>query len=233
MLRVAFTVDVEHDCPPFRSTYRGITEGLPKLVELLDQEKIPATFFVTGDVAIRYPESIEDLVRRGHEIGCHGHTHQRFDRISDGGARAEIGEATQILRRFYPVVSFRGPNLKLPKPFLKYLKEEGYTIDSTLAKHKNPLVKTIVEEGITRIPVSTTSIVLRSRLLRQLILPRLKDPIVLFVHPWEFVDLRGEKLRWDCRFRTGTETLNAVHETIALYRSLNATFCHIRDLIET
>jgi len=232
MLRIAFTVDVEHDCPPFRTTYRGITEGLPKLVELLDQEKIPATFFVTGDVAIRYPEAIEDLVRRGHEIGCHGHTHQRFDRISEGGARAEIGEATQILRKFYPVVSFRGPNLKFPKPFLKYLKEEGYTIDSTLAKHKNPFVKIVVEDGITRIPVSTTSIVIRSPFLRRMFLSRLQDPVVLFVHPWEFVDLRGEKLRLDCRFRTGPEALDAVRETIALYRSMNATFCRLKDLLE-
>ncbi|TAN39861.1 MAG: polysaccharide deacetylase, partial [Nitrospirae bacterium] len=64
-MRTFFTVDVEQDCPPFRSSFRGIEHGLPKLVEILKQKKIPATFFVTGDVARRYPAVIRELVDAG------------------------------------------------------------------------------------------------------------------------------------------------------------------------
>ena len=71
-LDVYVTVDVEPDCPPYLWTWRGIEEGMPKLVDLFDEEAIPATFFVTGQTADRYPGTIETLVQKEHEIGCHG-----------------------------------------------------------------------------------------------------------------------------------------------------------------
>ena len=43
---------------------------------------------------------------------------------------------------------------------------------------------------------------------------RLSDPVVLFVHPWEFVDLTRERLRYDCRFRTGDVALRCLREVI-------------------
>ena len=51
---VCITVDLEHDCPPFLTTYSGVTEGMPRLLALLAAEQIPATFFCTGDVARRF-----------------------------------------------------------------------------------------------------------------------------------------------------------------------------------
>jgi len=48
MPRVAFTVDVEQDAPPFLQTWQGIEKGLPAMLELLAKHDVPATFFVTG-----------------------------------------------------------------------------------------------------------------------------------------------------------------------------------------
>jgi peptidoglycan/xylan/chitin deacetylase (PgdA/CDA1 family) len=46
-LVVAFTVDLEPDCPPFLQGYRGMEQGAPALLDLLDAECVPATFFTT------------------------------------------------------------------------------------------------------------------------------------------------------------------------------------------
>jgi hypothetical protein len=50
------------------------------------------------------------------------------------------------------------------------------------------------------------------------------------VHPWEFVDLTRERLRLDCRFKTGEPALRALREVIALFRGQNAEFVPIGDL---
>ncbi len=113
-MKVCLTVDVEQDCPPFWSTFRGIEEGLPKLLALLAARRIDCTFFTTGDVGRRYPGPIGELTARGHELGCHGDTHRRFDACNLEEARAEIQAATATLRRFGPVVSFRARTCAFP-----------------------------------------------------------------------------------------------------------------------
>ncbi len=224
-MRAFFTIDAEQDCPPFRSSFRGIEDGLPKLLEVLKQKNVLATFFVTGDVARRYPSTIQEIAEGGHEIGCHGDTHARFDHMSYGEAESEIQSATETLREFYPVISFRAPNLQLPKRYLRILAANGYLIDSSEGRHKKPWLKVRKELGVLRVPVSTTSLVLRlSPMLRTLFLRWMKDPVVLFVHPWEFVDIQCEKLRLDCRWRTGAYSLGAISQTIDYFHKNHASF---------
>ena len=81
MKKIAITIDVEQDCPPFLETMRGIEEGLPRLMELFRNKNIKATFFTTGRIAERYPEAIAQIPENGHELGCHGYAHERFDRL--------------------------------------------------------------------------------------------------------------------------------------------------------
>jgi hypothetical protein len=58
----------------------------------------------------------------------------------------------------------------------------------------------------------------------------LADPVVLFVHPWEFVDLTRERLRYDCRFRTGDVALRCLREVIELFAARGASFHTMREL---
>ncbi len=232
-MQACLTIDVEHDCPPFRNSYRGIEEGLPKLLELLDAAGVKATFFVTGDVARKFPEAVKNIAGAGHEIGCHGDTHARFDRMSFKEAENELLKATETLRKFYPVVSFRGPNLQFPKKFLLLLKMNGYLIDSTEGRHKRAGLKIRNDGGILRVPVSTTSLVIRSpKILRELFLKRMRAPVVLMMHPWEFVDFTGEKLRFDCRWRTGEFSLRALRETISFFKTRRCSFEPLCQVLE-
>jgi peptidoglycan/xylan/chitin deacetylase (PgdA/CDA1 family) len=230
-LRVALTVDMEPDCPPFLWTWRGVTEGAPRLIDLFAQEQVPVTWFTTGDTARLHPASVKAVVDAGHELACHGVTHQRFDWMSKESARWEIQDSTRRLRDFAEITSFRAPYLRFPGHYLDLLAEEGFRLDSSQARYKKDVPGEENAPGLVRIPASITSSALRiPKLLREYFLGRLPDPVVLFVHPWEFVDFRQSTLRYDCRFRTGQPALDALGSVIRYFKGRGATFMTMRDL---
>lgn len=228
---VAFTVDLEPDCPPFLSGFRGVEHGLPSLLDMLAEVGVPTTFFTTGEVARRYPASIERIVAAGHELACHGMTHTAFRSLSREAAQSEIVESAEILRRFSSVTSFRAPYLQFPDEYVEILEANGFALDSSQAKYKLAYYRSRKRTKLRRVPASVTSSVLRlARPVRAAYLSALSDPIVLFVHPWEFVDLRREKLRLDCRFKTGEIALACVREVLESYASRGARFVRMREL---
>ena len=254
-LPVCFTVDYEPDCPPYHThTHRGIEHGTGPLLALLAAHGVRSTFFSTGEVAERYPDAIRAILSAGHELGCHGHTHRRFDAMSPADARGEIVASSAVLRRHAPVDAFRAPNLAFPDAYLPLLEAEGYALDSSAAKYKLPYWRARLRRGgrersagtgsagagsvgagagaprLVRIPASTTSSVLRlARPVREALLARLAGPVVLFVHPWEFVDWRHTDLRLDCRFHTGPEALARVGAVLAFLARRGARFVTMRE----
>ena len=231
-MRVCLTVDFEPDCPPYlSSTYRGIEEGAPALLDVFGECGVRATYFTTGEVAERYPSAVQSLVDGAHELGCHGVTHRAFDTLDEDTARWEIAQSSEVLRAFAPVTSFRAPYLRFPERYVALLEENAFTLDSSLAKYKRSYYAPRIPTTLTRIPASMTSSVLRlPRMIRNPWLLALADPVVLFVHPWEFVDLTQEKLRADCRFRTGAFALRALREVIALFQRRGDTFVTMGEL---
>jgi len=231
-LRLALTVDFEPDCPPYlSSTFRGIEEGAPRLLDLFAEFGLRATYFTTGEVAERYPNVVRAIVDAGHELGCHGVTHTAFDTMDERTARWEIQESARRLRTIAPVTSFRAPYLRFPERYVPLLEEAEFKLDSSLAKYKRSYHAPRHPTTLTRIPASMTSSVLRlPALVRDPWLAALSDPVVLFVHPWEFVDLTREKLRYDCRFRTGAVALTCLREVIASFVERGAQLVTMREL---
>ena len=230
-MTVCVTIDMEHDCPPYLTTWRGVEQGTPILLGLLREEAILATFFVTGQVARKYPDTVRQIIDSGHEVGCHGDTHRRFDRMDARAAEEEIAESTRTLRGFYPVTSFRAPNLKLPRACLAILERHGYLLDSSAGRHKALGVDVCRVGAITRVPASITSSTLRwPARLRDPLLGSLREPAVLFVHPWEFVDMTREPLRIDNRFRTGDAARRCLQSAIRFFKQRDATFSRMGDL---
>lgn len=233
MTRVSITVDFEPDCPPYlSSTFRGIEEGAPALLELFAEAGIPATYFTTGEVAERYPDAVRAVVDAGHELGCHGVTHTAFDTLDEATARWEIERSAATLRDIAAVTSFRAPYLRFPERYVPLLEDAGFQLDSSLARYKRSYYAKRLPTRLARIPASMTSSVYRlPTFVRNPWLLALSDPVVLFVHPWEFVDLTQMDLRYDCRFRTGPFALQALREVIALFQERGDTFLPMRDLV--
>jgi peptidoglycan/xylan/chitin deacetylase (PgdA/CDA1 family) len=234
--KVFFSIDVEPDCMSFfKNCFRGMEEGLPALLDLLKEEDVKATFFSTGLVASKYPDVIKRLVSEDHELGCHGMNHQRFTALDRPSAKDEIQESSEILRKFAPVTSFRAPYLEFPDNYLDLLEDEDYLLDSSQAKYKIAYYKNReADTSLKRVPVSVTSSFLRLPLwFRTPFFRQLDDPVVLYVHPWEFVDLRQEKMRLDCRFKTGQTALDCVRSALRFFKKRNASFHKFADLTQT
>lgn len=73
----------------------------PAFLDALDALGWRATFFLLGEQVCRYPELAAEIVRRGHEIGAHGHRHRnhllrsgRWTRSDLDRAVDAVGEAT-------------------------------------------------------------------------------------------------------------------------------------------
>lgn len=233
MIRAYLTVDVEPDCPPFLDGWRGVEEGLPRLLELLDREGVPATFFTTGEAAARHPERVREVVARGHELGGHGHTHRAFAEMTPEEAEDELARSTGVLRAFASVLSFRAPFLSFPEAYVPLLEGHGYRLDSSRARYKprpfNPPART----SLLRVPASVTSSALRlPSWIRDSYLRAQRSPVVLFVHPWEFVDLTRERIRWDCRFRTGEPALACLRAALRSLRERGARFERMDALLD-
>lgn len=91
----------------------------PKILDLLDRYQAKATFFVSGINALKYPDLIREIIRRGHSIGNHSMNHDPF--IMMKGYRKlyrEVLEAKQVLqklgidaRAFRPPVGIINPQL--------------------------------------------------------------------------------------------------------------------------
>jgi peptidoglycan/xylan/chitin deacetylase (PgdA/CDA1 family) len=169
---------------------------------------------------------VRALETQGHELGCHGMTHARFTELDEAGARGEIEQSSSVLRRFAAVTSFRAPYLSFPAAYLALLRQAGYAVDCSIAAYKpGSGGGRVAGAGLRRLRASVPPSVLRlPRALREPWLSALRAPVVLFVHPWEFLDLRRTSLRLDCRFATGEPALRSLREVIRFYAARRAAF---------
>jgi peptidoglycan/xylan/chitin deacetylase (PgdA/CDA1 family) len=71
----------------------------PRILELLAQHDARASFFCIGECAARYPELVAAIVRAGHQVHHHTHTHPLvgFWCASPGDVAAEIDDGLEAL----------------------------------------------------------------------------------------------------------------------------------------
>lgn len=61
-----------------------------KLLTVLEERGVPATFFLCGYRIASYPELLKKMVQDGHEIGLHGNSHEYFTKLSAEALREEL-----------------------------------------------------------------------------------------------------------------------------------------------
>ncbi len=69
----------------------------PRLLDILKQRNVKATFYVVATNAKRYPEIMRRIVAEGHEIGNHTVTHGNLARMSEAGVRQELSAAHEAI----------------------------------------------------------------------------------------------------------------------------------------
>ncbi|MDE6338533.1 MAG: polysaccharide deacetylase family protein [Muribaculaceae bacterium] len=71
-----------------------IPEVTPRLLDLLDEYDIKATFFMVGDNVRKYPDIYREVLARGHRVGNHTMHHLQGLRTKTDDFLADIGEAS-------------------------------------------------------------------------------------------------------------------------------------------
>ncbi|WGF89494.1 polysaccharide deacetylase family protein [Marinivivus vitaminiproducens] len=111
----------------------GAKVGVPKILELLRQESLPATFFVPGWTAERHTGLVETIARDGHEIGHHGYLHVWPDYKNHAQAEDEVMQGLESLQRTVGArpVGYRSPGGESHQELLDLLQAEGFLYDSS------------------------------------------------------------------------------------------------------
>jgi peptidoglycan/xylan/chitin deacetylase (PgdA/CDA1 family) len=73
-------------------------ETTPRLLDILKQRNIKATFFMIGQNVERNPEIVKRILAEGHEIGNHSWTHPQLAKLSDDRVTEEITKTQNAIK---------------------------------------------------------------------------------------------------------------------------------------
>ncbi|MEW6640590.1 MAG: polysaccharide deacetylase [Pseudomonadota bacterium] len=123
----------------------GPTVGVPRILATYRRLGLKQSFFMPGWTMERYPETVEAILREGHEIGHHGYIHEDPTEISAPAQREAFERALAIhvaLTGRKPR-GYRAPVYNANQATIDLLIEHGFAYDSSLMADDIPyLMKT-------------------------------------------------------------------------------------------
>src|ERR1700761_7887769 len=140
----------------------GAQTGTPRLLEILERHKVPATFFVTGVDSLIHPDLVPSLLKSGrNEIGIHGWIHEyppgldseaEEERLLDK-AIARISELTGK-----KPVGYRAPSWAFSPWTMDLIQKKGFVYDSSLGSSEIPykILQKGEDTGIVELPIDWT-----------------------------------------------------------------------------
>ena len=221
----AFTVDLEDwfqgltstnplvdQWPTFESR---VVQATQRLLALLNEQQVKATFFVLGYVADAHPDLVEMICSQGHEIGVHGYYHRFVTRLTADEFAQELDQTIEVIYRItgQSPIGHRAPyfslNSSTPWAF-DILESRGFLYDSSVFPIRNTLYGfpeaprfpyKVGGHQIFEFPASTMSIAgikwpiaggfynraMPYAMIRHGIRQTNKqgEPAIIYVHPWE------------------------------------------------
>ena len=114
-----------------------VEDNTKRLLDLFDNAGIKSTFFVLGWVAERQPALIQSIAERGHEVACHGYSHQLVYHQTPDVFREETLKAKNILEDIIqqPVRGYRAASYSITRRSLwalDILADAGFEYDSSI-----------------------------------------------------------------------------------------------------
>lgn len=75
-----------------------IPEVTPWVLDLLEKEKIKATFFCIGDNVIKHPTIYNQVIEKGHSIGQHTFNHMPAFKNSKAAYKQNVLDAKEVIK---------------------------------------------------------------------------------------------------------------------------------------
>jgi peptidoglycan/xylan/chitin deacetylase (PgdA/CDA1 family) len=164
---VALSFDSDHETISLRANETspgrlsqgeyGARVGVPRILDLLSRNNIPATFYVPAVCALLRPTEVKSYVDEGHEVGMHGWIHERNVLLNPASERDLAKRAFDTLAQTagVPPVGIRTPSWDFSHHTLAISRELGLAYDSSLMADDDPYEILAVGEptGMVEIPV--------------------------------------------------------------------------------
>ncbi|WP_027994489.1 XrtA system polysaccharide deacetylase [Simplicispira psychrophila] len=192
-----------------------IERNMDRILALLEERSICATFFTLGWIAERYPTLVRRIVAGGHELASHGYGHERVSDLSPEAFFQDIHHAKTLLQDIAGVVvqGYRAPSFSIEPGngwALDTLARAGYSYSSSIypVAHDHygtpdaPRFAHQIRAGLMEIPPTTVRLFQRnfpasgggyfrffpyalSRWMLRRVHEQDQSPAVFYFHPWE------------------------------------------------
>ena len=107
--------------------------------DFLEKNQIKITVFVVAELALKYPKIVQEIFKRGHEIGCHGFNHTLDYNKTNEEFYNEIKKSKTILEDVISskIYGYRAPCFSLTDEKLDILSELNFIYDSSFINFEN------------------------------------------------------------------------------------------------
>jgi len=133
--------------------------GMPKLLELLADLDLKATFFITGWAVDAHPAMAEAVVRAGHEIGHHGYHHLLPD-PGDPHIEEEVERGFEAIKRHLGIkpIGYRAPFGEFTEELRVALVRHGIVYSSSFRDDVRPYRHRLADgtPGTIELPVTAS-----------------------------------------------------------------------------
>lgn len=135
----------------------GMRRGMPRILSLLSEFDVKATFFIPGMAAHLHPTDVERILTAGHEIGLHGWNHERPSSLAQGEEERLLDRSISLFQNSFGVtpVGMRTPSLDTSPQTLELAVQAGLLYDSSLQADDDPYEVLLAERhsGLIEVPV--------------------------------------------------------------------------------
>jgi len=127
-----------------------------RILDVLDDLEIKSTFFTPGWTIDNHTDSVEEIIRRGHEIGAHGYSHEKMTEISFEAEKSVFDRSMASMERVgVRPEGYRAPYWLISDRTITHLKRLGFKYSSNFMDDDMPyMLKYRGEEtGLVELPV--------------------------------------------------------------------------------
>jgi polysaccharide deacetylase family protein (PEP-CTERM system associated) len=108
-----------------------------RLLDVLAERRIQATFFVVGEIARLYPGLVRDIHAAGHEVASHSWDHRRIHHLTPTSFAEDLRRSKDALEQVtgQAVIGYRAPTFSIVRQTgwaIDVLAHEGFRYDSSI-----------------------------------------------------------------------------------------------------
>ncbi|WP_461240592.1 polysaccharide deacetylase family protein [Paucilactobacillus sp. N302-9] len=126
----------------------SIENGLPRMLAVLEQQAVKATFFVSGTIARHYPDLIKQIDNAGHELASFGDQNENYALLNTQQQEKLIINSKKSIENIvgHSIYGFRAPEGELTTQTLQLAKKAGYRYSSNLFSDIKPFQNKIGDQ---------------------------------------------------------------------------------------